>query len=233
MNDQLTLSETPATAVAATESIVPADAKQLRTEHVGALLGEAYKGASQLKLNKDESKKLREDFADTEIEIRPHDGIIYISHMALRERLWDVFGPGHVAEICRERFMRADANEIAVDLVLMIRGNFVAEAVGTAKYFPNNAKMTFGDVVESAWSEALRRCCKKFGVGTQVWRPAYVRDWLATNAVQFQGKWVRKGAEPPARKGSREYTLKAPSTFQEVKAAVQAAPPEEDDNVPF
>ena len=62
MNDQLTLTETPA---AATDSIVPADAKQLRTEHVGALLGEAYKGASQLKLTKDESKKLREDFADT------------------------------------------------------------------------------------------------------------------------------------------------------------------------
>src|SRR4029077_3157768 len=139
---ELTLTETPADA----EPIAPADAKQLRTEAVGALLGEAYKGASQLKLTKDEAKKLREDFVDTEIEIRSHDGIIYISHMALRERLWEVFGPGHVAEICRERFMRADANEIAVDLVLMIRGNFVAEAVGTAKYFPNNPKMTFGDV---------------------------------------------------------------------------------------
>ena len=53
--------------------------------------------------------------------------------MALRERLWEVFGPGQVAEICRERFMRPDTNEVAVDLVLMIRGVFVAEGVGTAK----------------------------------------------------------------------------------------------------
>ena len=205
----------------------PADAKQLRTEHVGALLGEAYKGASQLKLNAQESKKLREDFADDQIEIRPHDGIIYISHMALRERLWEVFGPGHVAEICRERFMRQDANEIAVDLVLMVRGCFVGEAVGTAKYYPNNPKMTFGDVVESAWSEALRRCCKKFGVGTQVWRPAFVRDWTAANAVQFQGKWMRKGdpkSTLPKPKG-KEYQLK--------ESAPIVKPEEEEDQIPF
>jgi hypothetical protein len=231
MTDELALTESPP---AVTPEHAPADAKQLRTEHIGALLGEAYKGASQLKLNKDEQKKLREDFPDNEVEIRGHDGIIYIGHMALRERLWAVFGPGAVAEICRERFMRNDANEIAVDLVLMIRGNFVAEAVGTAKYFPNNPKMTFGDVVESAWSEALRRCCKKFGVGTQVWRPQYVRDWLEKNAVQFQGKWSRKGAQP-AQKQAREYTLKEPSKFQAMKEAVQAAgPPEEDeDAIPF
>ncbi len=195
-----------------------ADAKQLRTEHVGKLLDHAYQSASNLKLKDGESKKLREDFPDTAIEIRPHDGIIYISHMTLRERLWEVFGCGHVAEICRERFMRADANEIAVDLVLMIRGAFVAEGVGSAKYFPNNPKMTFGDVVESAWSEAIRRCCKKFGVGTQVWRPDFVRRWIAGNAVQFQGKWYRKddprSGDRSSGKKAREYALKEPAPIK-------------------
>lgn len=203
------------------------DAKETRTASVGKLLDGAYQGASQLKLKADESKKLREDFSDSEIEIRPHDGIIYISHMALRERLWSVFGPGAVAEICRERFMRPDANEIAVDLVLMIRGSFVAEAVGTAKYIPNNPKMTFGDVVESAWSEALRRCCKKFGVGTQVWRPAFIRDWTAANAVQFQGKWMRKGdprSTLPKPKG-KEYTLKESTPI--------VVPEDDDEPIPF
>ena len=235
MTEELALTESPPAVLQPGHA--PADAKQLRTEHVGALLGEAYKGASQLKLNKDEQKKLREDFPDNEIEIRSHDGIIYIGHMALRERLWAVFGPGAVAEICRERFMRNDANEIAVDLVLMIRGNFVAEAVGTAKYFANNPKMTFGDVVESAWSEALRRCCKKFGVGTQVWRPAFIRDWVEKNAVLFQGKWLRQGdprTNLPKPK-AKEYTLKEPSKFQDMKNAVQAAgtPEEEEDAIPF
>lgn len=205
----------------------PADAKALRTGSIGKLLDSAYQGASGLKLKADESKKLREDFPDSEVEIRPHDGIIYIGHMALRERLWAVFGPGAVAEICRERFMRNDANEIAVDLVLMIRGCFVAEAVGTAKYFPNNPKMTFGDVVESAWSEALRRCCKKFGVGTQVWRPAFIRDWQEKNAVLFQGRWQRKG-DPKStlpKPKSREYTLKEPAPI--------VKPEDDDEDIPF
>jgi hypothetical protein len=226
MNDELMLQENLPQKIDSAAP-PPADAKALRTEHVGALLGEAYKGASQLKLTKDEQKKLREDFPDNEIEIRPHDGIIYIGHMALRERLWAVFGPGAVAEICRERFMRSDANEIAVDLVLMIRGVFVAEAVGSAKYFPNNPKMTFGDVVESAWSEALRRCCKKFGVGTQVWRPQFIRDWLDKNAVQFQGKWTRK-TDPRVPHKVKEYTLKEPAELRKTHE-----PEKDEDDVPF
>jgi hypothetical protein len=192
-----------------------ADPKQLRVEHVGKLLEGAYAGASTLKLTKEEIKKLTADFPDETVEIRGHDGIIFISHMSLRERLWEVFGPGQVAEICRERTIRNDSNEIAVDLVLMIRGIFVAEGIGTAKYYPQNPKGSFGDTVESAWSDALRRCAKKFAVGTQVWRPQYVRDWIANNAVQFQGRWYRKDMAPKATSSSeraktKTYKLKEP-----------------------
>lgn len=191
------------------------DAKTLRVEQVGRLLGAAYEKASQLKLKDGESRKLREDFADLSVEIRSHDGIIYISHMALRERLWDVFGPGAVAEICRDRFMRTDSNEIAVDLVLLIRGVFVAEAIGTAKYHPNNPNMGYGDCVEAAWSDALRRCCKKFGVGTQVWRPGYIRDWKTRNATEFHGKWRRKENGTRPEKLVMERVPKAPEAAQE------------------
>lgn len=224
--------ESPPCAVAA-----PPDAKQLRVEHIGALLGEAYKGASSLKLNKQEQKELREDFPDESVEIRPHDGIIYISHMALRERLWDVFGSTNVAEICRERFIRSDTNEVAVDLVLMVRGVFVAEGVGTAKYYPNNPKASFGDTVESAWSDALRHCCKKIGVGTQVWRPQYVRDWLEKYSYQEGGKYRRKSSgrvsmeqertTKPTRK-AREYKLR------ETESTRLPEPPEsEGEPLPF
>jgi hypothetical protein len=133
--------------------------------------------------------------------------------------------------------MRPDSNEIAVDLVLMARGKFLAEGVGTAKYFPNNPKGSFGDTVEAAWSEALRRCCKKLGVGTQVWRPAYIREWLAANTVQQGGKWIRKD-DPrlmqPGRK-TKDYTLEKPSKFQAMKEAVQAVPEkdEDGDDIPF
>jgi hypothetical protein len=214
----------------------PPDAKALRIGHIGKLLGLAYEGASTLKLNKQEDKELRADFPDESVEIRPHDGIIYIGHMALRERLWSVFGPTSVAEICRERFIRADTNEVAVDLVLMIRGVFIAEGVGTAKYYPNNPKASFGDTVEAAWSDAIRRCCKKCGVGTQVWRPQYVRDWLTKYAVQRDGKWFRRrpeemSAEPAPKRKSKEYTLKGSEPIK------PSTPPEgtdeDEDALPF
>jgi hypothetical protein len=92
----------------------------------------------------------------------------------------------------------------------------------------------------------LRRCAKKLGVGTAVWRPDYVRRWIADNAVEKGGKWYRKDdpriASAPKAKG-REYTLKDKdserftdkpvSEFQKMKAAVQAVPETDEEGVPF
>jgi hypothetical protein len=206
------------------KSSMPHDAKQLRVEHIGRLLDSAYQSASTLKLSKEEQKQLRADFPDDAVQTRPHDGIIYISHMALRERLWDVFGPGHVSEICRERMVRTDSNEIAVDLVLLIRGSFVAEGIGTAKYYPNNPKGSFGDTVESAWSDALRRCCKKFGVGVQVWRPEYIKRITDERATKRQEKREEKLV---FTKGKRA-PVKDPDWPD---APAMTNPPE--DNIPF
>jgi hypothetical protein len=240
MNEELTLTETapiPQPELAVQNNKPPPDAKALRTEAVGALLSGAYAGASTLKLKPNEVKDLTEPFPDEDVEIRSFDGIIYISHMLLRERLWKVFGPTEVSEILRERAMSPETNEILVDLVLMARGKFLAEAIGTAKWFPNNQKQSKGDAIESAWSEAFRRCAKRIGLGTQVWRPQYIREWLEKNAINQGGKWIRKDAATvtPARK-TREYTLKddkPTSEFQKMKAAVQAVPEVDEDNIPF
>src|SRR5215831_1683611 len=210
MNEMETTSEelakvdtapTPPTPQSPVSGQPPPDAKTMRTSHIGQLLGEAYKGASTLKINKQEQKDLRADF------------------------------PDEAAEIVRERFIRSDTNEVAVDLVLMIRGVFIAEGVGTAKYYPNNPKASFGDTVEAAWSDAIRRCCKKFGVGTQVWRPQYVRDWLAQYAGQRDGKYFRRRPEAgapakPKSKTSREYTLKSEPELPPTKE-------DDEDDIPF
>jgi len=175
------------------------DPKALRVESVGKLLDQAYQRASTLKLTDKEARELRAPFPDDAVEIRPHDGALYISHMALRERLWEVFGPGEVAEICRDKFIRADTHEVAVDLVLIVRGCFVAEAIGTAQYFASNRNQSYGDVVESAWSDALRRCCKKFGIGTQVWRPSFIREFLRKHPRQRKAYELRSETEGEQR----------------------------------
>ena len=220
------------------------DPKQLRVEQVGKLLDQAYQGASTLKLKPHEQKDLIEDFPDDAIEIRGHDGLIFIPHILLRERLWKVFGPTEVAEIPRERYMRADTNEIVVDLVLMARGKFLSEACGGAKFYPNNPKTNFTDTVESAWSEAFRRCCKRINCGTAVWRPQYVRDWVAKNAVQIQGKWYKKGTEPKPLKFVRASRPQPPASTADpaveaerwsepIEAHRKTAEKEQDEDVPF
>jgi hypothetical protein len=48
-------------------------------------------------------------------------------------------------------------------------------------------------------------------VGTQVWRPQYIRDWIEKHAVLYQGRWHRKdnNKEQSASKGKgKTYQLK-------------------------
>src|SRR5262249_49159394 len=121
--------------------------------------------------------------------------------------------------------------------VLMIRGVFIAEGVGTAKYYPNNPKASFGDTVEAAWSDAIRRCCKEFGVGTQVWRPQYIRDWLAKYAGSRDGRYFRRQPEAVApKRKSRQYTLKRendPLEEHPMNPANQPPPESDDEPLPF
>ncbi len=169
----------------------PQSPRELRTQHVGELLREAYlKG--EVELTEAETTKLCADFSDDIIRIRPHDGAPYIPHIYLRERLWSVFGPLGVREIVRDKFMKAETNEVAVDLVLLIHGAYASEGIGTAEYIPSNENADYGDVVESAWSNALMRCCKKIGVGTQMWRPGYCDNWKIQYAETY-GKTLRNG----------------------------------------
>jgi hypothetical protein len=203
-------------------SSIKPDAKQLRIEYVGKLLETAYGNASSLKLTAKESKALRADFPDEVVQLRPFDGVIYIPHMVLRERLWEVFSPGEIAEVPRGApTIRVESNEVAVDLVLLIRGVAVAEAIGTAFYIAKNPQANYGDTVESAWSDALRRCCKKFGVGTQIWRPAYEKFWLETYGTKFQQE-LKDAAEKRKRK-TRVVDPDWP----------EAPPAKEKDDVPF
>jgi hypothetical protein len=188
-------------------------------------LEKAYAGASTLKLKKEEWEQLRAEFPDEAIEVRNESGrsMYYIEHMELRERVNSVFHPGEVSEIVRSHRVRSDTNEVLVDLVLVVRGHFVAEAVATVRYFPNSPKANFGDSIESAQSEAYRRCCKHWGIGCQTWRSSWRKGYEER----------QKANQSTAPRKTREYTLKEPSEFQKVKARATAEPEVDEDGVPF
>ncbi len=162
-----------------------------RVIEVSDALAPAYAKASTLELTDDEVARLTAPFPDEAVEIRPHDGLIYLPHILISGRLNQVFKPGKWSLICRRHWL--EGQTMYAEYVLVIRGCFVGESVGGHNYVPSNPKMNYSDALESTAAEALRRICgKRLECGSQVWHPEYARQWVAKYAVQDRGKWGRK-----------------------------------------
>ena len=88
----------------------------------------------------------------------------------------------------RREWTEEKGNAIIVysEVMLMVRGCYVAEAVGEMAYYQSNAKTTYADAMEGAKTAAFRRLAKDFGVGLQAWKKGYSEGW-----------WVRKRGEKP------------------------------------
>lgn len=170
------------------EKITPA---QARVEAVADALKSAYANASQLKLTSEEAAALAEDFPDEAFRLGAggDPSLIYIEHAYLRMRLNKVLGVGAAVPIRRrewaEEFQyykdgaRKTGVRVYADVVLVVRGCVVGEAIGDAVYYPDNAKTNYSDALESAKSAALRRCCKEFGIGLQAWLKGWTEGWKA------------------------------------------------------
>ncbi len=188
--------------------------QQARVMEVTDALAPAYARASQLILSAEEIAALQAVFPDDNVEIRPNDGLIYIPHIHISNRLNRVLHPGQWATICRRHWLdrqiverwkdgkkaNVDQTTMYGEYVLVIRGCFVGESIGGHPYVASNAKTNFSDALESTRAEALRRICgKTLGVGSQVWDPAYARNWVQQYAYQHKGDWAKKpmGATSP------------------------------------
>ena len=171
-------------------------AQELRTVEVNEALLPAYQKAATLELTDAEIEALQAPFPDELIEIRPHDGLIYIPHIHVSNRLNKVIKPGKWALICRRHWL--EGNTMYGEYILVIRGCYVGESVGGHPYQSNNPKVNYSDTLESTAAEALRRIAgKRLSCGSQVWEPEYARQWCAKYAVQIGGKWSRKGINKP------------------------------------
>lgn len=206
----------------------PLTAAQAKIHAIADLTAAAYHRASQLALTPEESKSLQAIFPDEAFQTGAggKSDLIYIEHAALRGRLNEVFGIGQWAIIPRSRWSEEyrtstgkDATRVYVEAMLLVRGCFVAEAVGDMAYFPHNAEQNYGDAVEGAKTAALRRCCKELGVGLQAWS----RDWC-------KGWWARKhGSKPsqsrpvPPQHDREDHPDLAPASKPEPKQQATAA----------
>lgn len=152
------------------------DAKQHRQIEVNEALLPAYQKASTLVLTEKERTDLTAPFSDEDVEKRPHDGLLYIPHIVISDRLCQVFGPGQWCTVRRREWI--EGTRIYAEWVMLIRGCFIGESVGAMDYHPNNAKMNYSDALEGTRGECIRRiAAKELSCGSQVWRPSYCRQW--------------------------------------------------------
>ena len=165
-------------------------AASAKVDAIADLTAAAYQRASQLALSTEEIQKLQAPFPDEAFQpgAAGKENLIYIEHAALRQRLNEVIGIGQWSIIPRSRWSEDyktakgyDAARVYVEAMLLVRGCFVAEAVGDMSYYKHNDSQNYGDAVEGAKTAALRRCCKELGVGLQAWS----KDWC-------NGWWERK-----------------------------------------
>ena len=201
----------------------PVTAAQAKVEAIASLTMAAYAKAATLEITDEELAKLSAEFPDDAFQsgAAGKENLIYIQHAHLRDRLNDVFRPGRWAIVPRSRWAEEyktangkDATRVYVEAMLVIRGAFVAEAIGEMSYFKHNDAQNYGDCVEGAKTAALRRCCKELGVGLQAWKKEWCEGWWARKRGQS------RQTPPQAR---REASQNAPGTSAPVSRAPTAA----------
>lgn len=146
----------------------------------------SYPGVASKPFPAEAQKVLNKDFTWDEIEITP-DGRMYAPGKRFSDRLDQAFGQGAWA-LVRQTKWEILHNQAMATFHLYVDGRYVAEATGGQAYHPTNDNMSYDDAIEGATTNALMRCCKKIGVGRNLWDPNFRRSWRKQYAKQFWAK---------------------------------------------
>lgn len=161
-------------------ALIPAPVQELAKPGGGKI---SYPGASSLAFKPAEQKAFRRDFNDDELEITP-DGIVYAPAQLYRDRLDEVLGQGRWA-LLRQTTWEIVNGVVMATFHLTVDQRYLFEATGAQKYHPNNKRMDYGDAIEGAESSALKRVCKKLGIGNKLFIPKFRREWRKKHATRY------------------------------------------------
>ena len=174
------------------------------TVEIGTIAPEIFTGISTLDISKEISDKLTASVPLDGIEIKP-TGQIYLCHIQYRRMLNDAFGMGNWALRPLGGFQKTiktkrkgELNEeetiiVCREYALYIRGKYASSAIGEQEYIESNDMMSASDACEGAESNAIMRCCKKLGIGLEMWDRKFISKFLKDYCVQV---W-RKGKSKP------------------------------------
>lgn len=195
---------TPVKESPSTELAVVTDAAE--NGERGRIVAPEWKGNKPIKLRQEQIQALADPVDPENVEIRPDDGLIYFSHVFVREKLNQVFGPA-------QWWMEELSTSVQGNWIYF-KGRLVAAvgsamwsavAVGEAKYQASNARMSWASAWEAAKSDCIVRACKDLGIGKECWQPRWSENWKAQYAVKVErtnqkdGRryhWRRRDARP-------------------------------------
>ncbi|PFH61635.1 hypothetical protein XA68_16810 [Ophiocordyceps unilateralis] len=158
----------------------------------------SFYGVSSRPVTEEQFQVLMKPVPESDIEVKP-DGIIYLPEIKFRRRLNEAFGPMGWGLIPKGDPVVGQA-VVTREYALIANGRFVSQAQGENTFF--NADQ-LPSAVEGCKSNALTRCCKDLGIGSELWDPQYVR-WFKKNHMEEvwvehqvtkkkRAFWYRKG----------------------------------------
>lgn len=135
-----------------------------------------------------------------DIEIKP-DGLLYLPEIKYRRILNKAFGAGGWGLVPRSD-TRVTPTLVTREYGLICHGQLVSVARGEQDYFNVTGIPT---ATEGCKSNALMRCCKDLGIGSELWDPVFIKQFKNTQCVERfvehvvtkkkKKIWLRKGRE--------------------------------------
>eukprot|EP01113_Clastostelium_recurvatum_P028796 TRINITY_DN3477_c0_g2_i6.p1 TRINITY_DN3477_c0_g2~~TRINITY_DN3477_c0_g2_i6.p1 ORF type:complete len:363 (+),score=71.84 TRINITY_DN3477_c0_g2_i6:41-1090(+) len=185
-----------------------------------------YQGISNQAFSKEIADILSAPLDSNDIEIKP-DGLIYLPEIKYRRILNKSFGPGGWG-LKPTGPPQTEKGNITRPYALYCQGRFVSEAIGENQYF-EGGHMSSATAIEGSKSNAVMRCCKDLGVGSELWDPVFIQKWKAAYTVEVlceddrtkskKKMWRRKDRQPFG------YPYKEVRVFASAASALPAAAP--------
>ncbi|KAI7929412.1 mitochondrial genome maintenance protein MGM101 [Pyricularia oryzae] len=143
---------------------------------------ESFHGLGQSPFSPEAAAILMAPLDPEDVEVKP-DGILYLPEIKYRRILNKAFGPGAWGLAPRGDLVVGE-KVVTREYALVAHGRYVSQARGECQYFSDESIPTAG---EGCKSNALMRCCKDLGIGSELWDPRFIRDFKKNHAKQV---WV-------------------------------------------
>ncbi|AMD20972.1 HEL309Wp [Eremothecium sinecaudum] len=114
-----------------------------------------------------------------DVEIKP-DGLLYLPEIKYRRILNAAFGAGGWGLAPRSETI-VTAKLVTREYALICHGQLVSVARGEQDYFNDTGIPT---AVEGCKSNALMRCCKDLGIGSELWDPVFIKKFKKEHCIE-------------------------------------------------